>query len=119
MSRIHVLTAGSPDNYQVIVHAPTPGGNNSASVLWSDALKNAGLAVTTMEIGTGPGQITSSEATLVSCGAVIETTFPFQDNPTWLSSERTAALNAVADTAVAETLSKYGSRLKYFGATVA
>lgn len=119
MSRLHIMQQVGKDLYNVIVHAPTPAGSNSAGILWSDALKNSGLAVTSMPIGTGPGQITTAESTQVAAGTVIEASFRWGDNPTWDSTTRLADLNTRAGQAVQAVLDDYGSRLKFFGLTVA
>lgn len=119
MSRIHVLQMSGNNVYSCICHATTPGGNNSAGVLWADALKNAGLAQTAMPAGTGAGQITPAEQAQVEAGAVIEAAFQWGDDPAWDNPTRMADLNTRAAQAVADVLATYAAKLKYFGFTVA
>lgn len=95
MSRIHVLGTVGLNNYSIVVHAPTPGGNNSANVTWVTALANSGQQ-TQLPVGTGPGQISVAESNQVTAGTVIETGGVFTDDPSWTNPQRTAALNAYA-----------------------
>lgn len=118
MARMHILQQTSPNTYDVVVHATTPVGNNSAGVAWNTALVNAGLARTSMASGTGPGQITVAEAAQVTAGTVIEARFLWGDDPAWTNPQRLADLNLRADQAVAEVLANYAERLKQFGRTV-
>lgn len=119
MARMHILTAGGENLYQVIVHAPTPAGNNSAGVAWSTALQNSGLAKSALVVGNGAGQITNSENNQVTAGTVIEANFNWQDDPNWTNQQRLDDLNARASIAVSAVLADYASRLKFFGYTVA
>lgn len=119
MARMHVLESAGNNTYNVVVHAPTPAGNNSAGVPWTTALQNSGRAVSQMEVGTGPGQITSAEHAQVIAGTVIETTFQWGDNPTWTNQQRLEDLDIRATQAVNEVLARYAAILKFFGATVA
>lgn len=119
MARMHILQSGGNNQYNVIVHAPTPAGNNSAGILWSTAIVNAGLARTQMTTGTGAGQITTSEANQVTAGTVIEASFVWGDDPSWSNANRTADLNTRATQAVNAVLADYSARLKWFGQTVA
>lgn len=117
--RMHILQQGANNVYEVVVHAPTPGGNNSAGVAWTVALANSGLNITVLPVGNGPGQISSAESNQVANGTLIEARFQWQDNPAWTNQERLADLDIRAAQAVAEVLTNYGQRLKYFGLTVA
>lgn len=117
--RMHIMEQGALNQYRVIVHAPTPAGNNSAGFLWALVLINAGLAVTSMKIGASAGQITQAEADQVAAGTMIETQLVWEDNPAWTAAERTADLNARATIAVNETLTRYSALLKQYGRTVA
>ncbi len=118
MSRLHVLDQAQPNRYRVIVHAPTPAGNNSAGVSWATALVNAGLARNRLAVGAGPGQITSAEAAQVTAGTVLEVELTWDDNPAWDDTQRLADLTARADQHVAAILVEYAARLKWFGAVV-
>lgn len=119
MARIHVLQAAGVDTYTVVVHAPTPAGNNSAGIAWSTALANAGLATTVMTVGNGPGQISQSEANQIAAGTVLEGTMQWGDNPAWTNAERQADLALRANQLIAELQARYAAQLKFFGATVA
>lgn len=117
--RMHILQQVAPNRYDVVVHATTPAGNNSAGVSWSTALANAGLAVSSLPVGNGPGQITTAENNQVTSGALIEARFQWDDNPAWTTQQRTDDLNLRAGQAVSEVLAAYAARLKWFGQTVA
>ena len=119
MARLHILEQTSPNLYNVIVHAPPPAGNNSAGVAWTTALVNSGLAVTSMPVGPGPGQITTAEADQVTSGELIEARFSWQDDPAWTNQQRLDDLNLRAAQAVSEIGAQYSARLKQFGRTVA
>jgi len=119
MARIHLLVGGSDGSFTAVVHTPVPGtGNNAAGVQWRTALANSGLNKTSMTTGNGPGQITTAEANSVANGSVLETTFPWFDNPLWTPAEKNANLNETADRAVAEATADFQKRLNYFGYTV-
>lgn len=117
--RMHILQAAGNNVYDVVVHAATPAGNNSAGITWKAALAGSGLNVTTLPIGNGVGQITTAEANQVSSGDLIEARFQWGDDPTWDNATRTADLNVRAQQAVDQTIAEYGRRLKFFGHTVA
>lgn len=114
MSRIHVMDAVGPENYRIVVHAPTPGGNNAANVPWVTALASLGR-VTQMEVGTDPGKISAAEANQIALGQVVEANGVFTDDPSWTNPQRVAALNAYATQLVSETQAELQRRLKFFG----
>lgn len=118
MARMHILQQTAPNTYSVVVHAPTPAGNNLAGVPWATAIQNAGLAVSSLPVGSGPGQITNAENVQVSSGSVIEAQFVWGDNPAWTNVERIDDLNLRAQQAVDAVVSEYQQRLKQFGRTV-
>jgi hypothetical protein len=117
MARIHILDQKGPGLYRAVVHATAPTGSNAAGVLWADAIKNSGNAVTIMPAGAGAGQITNNEANQIAAGAVIEAVFDWQDDPSWSNADRQANLDQVATVSIAELQRVLGERLKYFGAT--
>jgi hypothetical protein len=118
MAKFHVLTAsGGPDTYLVVVHAPAPVGNNAAGVAWSDAIKNSGRGMTMMTVGTGPGQISNTEANQIAAGTVIEDSFAWQDDPAWTNPERIAYVDTMAVQLMAELTARLQRDLKYFGYT--
>lgn len=116
MSRIHVLESVGLNTYRVVVHDTTPVGNNAASIAWSTAIQNAGLAVTTMIEGTGAGQISTAERATVLNGSVLEGSFAWQDNPLWNATQRNADLDLRATQLIAELQARLSARLRYFGA---
>src|SRR5262245_10483291 len=115
MASIHVLTGGSPNFYTVIVHVPTPAGNNSAGLPWVEVIKSSGRNRTTMTVGPGPGQISESERTQIIQGTVLEGLFQWEDTPAWTTPERIADLDAKATQLASDLLAQYGQDLKYFG----
>lgn len=117
--RMHILQAAGINLYDVVVHATTPVGNNSAGISWKVALVNSGLAATTLPVGTGPGQITQAESNQVTTGDLIEARFQWGDDPNWTNQQRLDDLNIRAQQAVNEILADYAKRLKWFGHTVA
>lgn len=129
MARMHILEQSQPNVFNVIVHAPTPAGNNGAGLAWSAVVAAAqtrlnrdGVVVgptSAMLTGTGPGQITAAEAAEIAAGTVIEATFQWGDDPAWTNAQRLADLNTRATQAVNEVLANYAARLRQFGRTVA
>ena len=69
--KIHVLEQ-TESGYRVIVHRPTPPGNNSAQISWKNVLIGAGLNTTRMTEGAGAGQISTLEKSQIAAGDVIE-----------------------------------------------
>lgn len=119
MSRMHILQQAGINVYNVVVHAPTPAGNNSAGVSWATAIQNAGMGVTQLRVGNGPGEITQNEANQVSGGTLIEAMFQWGDDPAWTNAQRTADLNIRAQQAVDSVTADISRQLKFFGFTVA
>lgn len=118
MARLHILQASGYNVYTVVVHAPTPAGNNLAGVSWATALQNSGLAGTQLTIGNGPGQISQSEANQIASGTIIEAAFQWGDDPGWTNQQRLDDLNVRATQAVNEVIAEFRQRLKFFGHTV-
>ena len=116
MSKIHVLT-GNQNTFTAVVHIATPAGNNSAGVLWSDAIKNSGRAKSVMTVGSGPGQITQSELDSIIAGTTIEGVFVWGDDPSFTNTQRLADLDLRATQLTNDLLAQYGQELKYFGFT--
>lgn len=116
MSKIHVL-AGAFNVYTVVVHTNVPVGNNSAGILWSDAIINSGRNISTMVPGAGPGQITQTELDQITAGTVMEGTFQWQDDPNWTNAQRMADLDLRASQMTSELSNRNAIELKMFGAT--
>ncbi len=119
MPRMHILESSGNNIYSVVVHSPTPAGNNSAGVPIATAIQNSGNNVTRLVVGNGAGQITNTESNQVLAGTVIETEFQWQDDPAWTNPQRTADLNTRASQAVEQSLAALAVKLKFFGQTVA
>jgi hypothetical protein len=119
MARLHILQQSGINVYGVVVHAPTPVGNNSAGVPWSVAIQNAGFANTSLPVGNGPGQITQAEANQVEAGTLIEARFQWGNDPSWTNQERQDDLAVRAQQAVDDVTANLVARLKFFGFTVA
>lgn len=117
MAKIHVLTGSGTNIYTVAVHATTPAGLNAAGILWSDAVKNSGRAVSILTVGNGPGQIQTNEMNQITNGALIEGVMQWGDDPAWTNAERTSDLDIRASQLVTELLDRYSRELKYFGFT--
>lgn len=114
MSNFHVLSGGN-NLYNVAIHVATPAGNNSAGVAWPTCLINSGMNKTRMTVGTGAGQISTSEKAAVDAGTVIEISYQWQDDPAWTTQQRIDDITARTSQASAERLSQLGSQLKYYG----
>ena len=119
MARLHIREQTGPNLYSVIVHSPTPAGNNAAGNSWSSCILAASAPVTQMTIGNGVGQITNGEANAVAAGTVMETAFQWGDDPSWTNQQRLDDLNLRATQAVDEAVSLMQARLKQFGRSVA
>lgn len=119
MSRMHILRQTAHNTYEVVVHATTPAGSNSAGVSWATAIANSGPPATVMTVGNGPGQISNNEATQVANGSVIEVGYIWGDDPAWTEQQRVADLELRAQQAVDEAIANLQARLRWFGRVVA
>ena len=115
--RLHVLAGNTRGDYTVVLHQPTPAGNNSAGHSWASVMVASGRAQTVMTVGTGPGQTTQAEVDAILAGTVIEGVFGFTDNPAWSTAERLAELDAVATARLANLVDRLAAELKWYGAT--
>src|SRR5690349_20634272 len=107
MSKLHILQQTAPNTYNVVVHAPMPAGNNDANITWAAAVAGAGLAVSVLPIGNGPGQITQSEMNQITSGTLIEAPFVWGDNPDWDNATRASDLQVRAQQAIDEITNRY------------
>jgi hypothetical protein len=117
MARIHVLSGDGGNNFSAVVHAPTPTGNNAAGFAWSACILQAGLNVSVLTVGNGPGQTTQQEMNGIQAGTILEANFPFQDDPTQTNAQRLAYLDTLATQYITDLISRYQARLQYFGLT--
>jgi hypothetical protein len=113
------MQANGLNQYEVVVHSPTPAGNNSAGVAWSAVLVNGGNNASSLPIGAGGGRISQNEANQIAAGTVFETKFSWGDDPAWTNPQRIADLELRAQQAVAEALTEFQKRNKFFGHEVA
>jgi len=113
MSKIHVLTADTTGNYKIVIHTNTPAGSNSVGISWQAAGLNSGLIGTTiMTVGTGAGQITSSENNNILAGTVFEIV---SNIPAESGGATPTSLNQMADQIINQRLTELAKQLKYFG----
>lgn len=116
MSNIHVLE-GLGNDYRAVIHLAVPVENNSVGVPLRTALVNSGLATTVMTIGSGAGQISSTEATQIGSGEVYEIVFSFANNPAWTGPQRQAQFNQEVSNRSIIALTDLRRHLAYFGHT--
>lgn len=114
MSKIHVLKNIGSGMYEVVVHTPMPGGNNSAGFSWQSVWVNAGYNTTRLTTGVGPGHISALEAADVADGSVIELFFTM---PAESGGATPQSLNEMVDAFVQERLANLAQTLKYYGYT--
>lgn len=115
MSKIHVLSADTNGNYQIVIHTNTPAGNNSAGISWVTAGLNAGLlGISVMAVGTGAGQITTAEKANVTAGTVIEIVINI---PAESGGATSASLDNMVNQIITQRINDLAKQLKYFGYT--
>ncbi len=117
MAKIHVLSVSINNVYTVVVHAPTPAGNNGAGVSWATAVQNSGRATSILTVGNGAGQIGQNEMNQITSGSIIEGVLPWGDDPTWTNQQRLDDLDLRATQLTTELLARYQAELRYFGFT--
>lgn len=121
MSLLHILNAvdpnAQPNLYRAVCHIPTSTGTNSAGMLWTDVVINSGLNITSLSVGTGAGQISSSEKADIDAGRVTEVHVTIMDNPTLASSLRLAFIDSQTATVVSEIQANYARQYRWYGLT--
>lgn len=115
MSKIHVLSQNG-GGYHVYIHTSMPVGVNVVSNSWSACYVAAFNPQTAMSIGTGIGQITSSEASAVLTGAELEFQGVVQPNADG-SAPSSTQINTYADSIIAAGFASLQAQLKYYGYT--
>jgi len=118
--KIHVMTAVGPNQYRVIVHVPTPAGNNSAGFAYSACAVASGMNVTELGDGgvsPGLGQTTTTERNAIIAGTVLEGSLLFTDDPADSNAQRSAKLDQQAAQLGAGIVEDFQRRFKWFGAT--
>lgn len=119
MAKIHVLKADDDGKYSVIIHVPTPTGNNSVGKSWkSAALKGGDLGKTVITVGTGPGQTTQAEFDSLISGDTMEFSGAFLiESGGGSNAEVIAALNQMVNSRIVTEQSRLQRAYKYFGHT--
>ncbi len=115
MADMHVL-AGTGGRWRVVMHFPVPGGNNTAGVPWSDAVKNSDAGgSTSLPDGDGTGgTISATEKTAVEAGTILEHTGDFRVESGGSVQATLREFYAKEKTDITAQLQR---RLRYFGAT--
>jgi hypothetical protein len=111
MSKIHILE-GNNWSYKVAIHFATPTGNNSVGYSWKACGLGSGMiGETSLEVGTGPGNISQTEHDAIIAGdtiEIIETISPGV-NPT------NTAVEALCDILISMSNADMAHILKYYG----
>ena len=117
MAKIHVLEATEQGMYRVVIHTPTPVGNNSVGELWKDAaLKGGDLGSTVLVIGTGPSDITQVENDSIVAGNTMELSTSFlAESGGSTNPEVIAALAQMVDEFISENTLRLQRKYKYYG----
>ena len=112
MSKIHILKSDGDFGYNVVIHFATPAGNNSVGLSWkSCGLADGVLGSTVLEVGTAPGNITQAEHDSIIAGDMVELVRTLLPG----LSPTAAAVDALADIAIAESNANIAALLKYYG----
>ena len=117
--KMHVL-AGVGGTFKVVMHEPTPAGNNSAGFPWSQAIVESGKARSMLRVGnpaTIPGTITQSELDSIQAGTTLEASFNFTPNPNHTPAQMQAALDVEGAAAISDMINRYAVELKWYGLT--
>lgn len=93
-----------------------PVGVNLVANSWKACYVAAHSPATAMVIGTGIGQITSSEAASIVAGDVIELSATVTPNADG-SAPSSTGINTFADSMISDKLNTLQAQLKYFGYT--
>lgn len=116
MSKIHVL-AGNGGTYNLIIHTNTPAGINTVANSWKACIIAAGIAKTSsMDVGTGVGQITSSEAASILAGDVLEFSASIANNADG-AAPSSGQLTTFADNYITNKFNELQVALKFYGYT--
>ena len=120
MADIHVSKGGSDSHYHIIMHLPSPGGNNSVGVAWSTALVNSGLGgSTSLPDGDGAdGTISTAEKASIEAGTLYEHSkeFPAESGGT-SNAELRASLREFHSQEKISVTALLQTQLRYFGHT--
>jgi len=114
MAKIHAFEFGEGGVCRVVLHTAMPAGNNAVGNSWKSCWIASGRNVTGMTIGTGIGQISSTEAASIVAGDVIEISGHVPIN---IIAQGAAAVNVFTDAIIVGIKAKLASELNYFGWT--
>lgn len=119
MAKIHVLKADNNGRYSVIIHVPTPSGDNSVGKSWKTAgLQGGDLGKTVMTVGAGPGQTDQTEFDAIINGDTMEISGTFLiESGGNSNAEVIAALNKMVDARILTEQARLMRVYKYFGRT--
>jgi len=112
MSKIHILESNNGWSYKVAIHFAVPTGNNSVGFSWKACGLESGMTGTTsLEVGTGPSNLTQAEYDNILAGDIIEITKNISPG----LSPTNATVEALCDIAIDEWKQDVSRILKYFG----
>jgi hypothetical protein len=111
MSKIHILE-GDNWSYKVAIHFDTPIGNNSVGHSWKACGLESGLTgKTSLDVGTGPSDITQAEYDSIIAGDIIEIIETIDPGLT----PSNAVVEALCDIIITTWNESMACVLKYFG----
>lgn len=112
MSKIHILESDNSHSYKVVIHFPTPAGNNSVGHSWKTCGLESGLiGGTSLDVGTGPGNIIQAEYDSIIAGDIVEIIMSISPGVT----PSNAAVEALCDILIAAWNDDTARVLKYYG----
>lgn len=112
MSKVHLLRNLGNKQYEVVMHAAIPAGNNLAGHSWQSVWIAAGMNTTRLTTGSGPGQISAEEAAQIAAGSVMEFMCILPAESGGATQE---SLDSMVDRHLAGCLVYLGDMLKYYG----
>lgn len=121
MADIHVLAGNGLHHWTLVFHFAVPDQDNSVNVNYRTALINSGLGgVSQMTEGTGPGQITTAELTLIQAGELYEFNLSFlAESGATNNAELLTAIRAEYAKHEDPVLAHLRKQLRYYGYTAA
>lgn len=110
MAKVHVMTSPRAGVYNAVVHALVPAGANEVGVTWQTIALSMKGEGATLAAGT------AAEQTQFDAGTLVEIPMEVQLEPSSMSGPTlVAALNTLADRAVARWLAETGRAYRYWG----
>lgn len=112
MSKIHVLESNNNWGYRVAIHFAVPAGTNTSGYNWKQcALNSQMIGQTSLEVGTGPSNITQVEYDSIIAGDIIEIIETINPGLT----PTTAVVEELCDVLIAKWYEDAAKILKYYG----